>query len=492
MRTMKRIAIIALAGLPTACNLGEPPPAAIGAKPVARQAFGIPDHEKPIFAQPPAWGLAMSGGGLRSALFNIGAMKALYDGGMFARLDVISSVSGGSYASYWLYANERAQPGAQFGDASFSNATFVPRVCALLATADFYRYSKLFGLARTQPSKRAVASYEASLKRTFGRADPGALTLAQAAAGANGTRRFPYPIFNATIRYKPDPGGSWHRRLFEFTPAARGNPDIGYRPWPDPPEPLRQVTAMSGAAHWVLSQAVANPYGQDVIEAERIPLFDGGKSENLGAIALIRRLTRNMIVVDAEHDPFYQFGAYVRLREHLREYGAVLDVPGIEAGWWRAIRPDFTDAAYSGTVTVGAAQLDIHYLKMSVTRRIAMQMALEADATSDGGLLQQRFARAVDGKDCASLSFPMEEFPVASWAAHNAGRYEQWFNGRSIKAKVVNAVAPDAGKIYFPQYSTGDQSYHRDQALAFLGLGYLAGRDMVDALKRPRPPVTPS
>ena len=50
------------------------------------------------------WGLALSGGGLRSAAFSIGAMKALYDLGLLDDIDVISSVSGGGYASFWLYS----------------------------------------------------------------------------------------------------------------------------------------------------------------------------------------------------------------------------------------------------------------------------------------------------------------------------------------------------------------------------------------------------
>lgn len=48
-------------------------------------------------------GLALSGGGIRSAAFSIGAMKALYDMKILDEVDVISSVSGGGYASYWLF-----------------------------------------------------------------------------------------------------------------------------------------------------------------------------------------------------------------------------------------------------------------------------------------------------------------------------------------------------------------------------------------------------
>jgi hypothetical protein len=49
----------------------------------------------------PKLGLALSGGGTRSASFSIGVMKALKESGILDKVQIISSVSGGSYASYW-------------------------------------------------------------------------------------------------------------------------------------------------------------------------------------------------------------------------------------------------------------------------------------------------------------------------------------------------------------------------------------------------------
>lgn len=51
----------------------------------------------------PQFGLALSGGGVRSASYCIGVMKGLNETGILDTIDVISSVSGGSYASYWFY-----------------------------------------------------------------------------------------------------------------------------------------------------------------------------------------------------------------------------------------------------------------------------------------------------------------------------------------------------------------------------------------------------
>ena len=51
--------------------------------------------------RPPALGLAMSGGGIRSAAFNLGVIQALHEQNILPKIDVISAVSGGSYTLSW-------------------------------------------------------------------------------------------------------------------------------------------------------------------------------------------------------------------------------------------------------------------------------------------------------------------------------------------------------------------------------------------------------
>jgi hypothetical protein len=46
----------------------------------------------------PVWGLALSGGGIRSATFCLGLVSGLAQRGIFSRFDVLSTVSGGGYA----------------------------------------------------------------------------------------------------------------------------------------------------------------------------------------------------------------------------------------------------------------------------------------------------------------------------------------------------------------------------------------------------------
>ena len=49
-------------------------------------------------------GLSFSGGGIRSATFNLGILQALADFKLLERIDYLSTVSGGSYIGGWLAA----------------------------------------------------------------------------------------------------------------------------------------------------------------------------------------------------------------------------------------------------------------------------------------------------------------------------------------------------------------------------------------------------
>ena len=62
-------------------------------------------------------GLAFSGGGIRSATFNLGVLKALHEIGLLKHVDYLSTVSGGGYIGAWWTA-WRARWGKEFPEAS--------------------------------------------------------------------------------------------------------------------------------------------------------------------------------------------------------------------------------------------------------------------------------------------------------------------------------------------------------------------------------------
>ena len=56
-------------------------------------------------------------------------LKVLFDNGYLDEIDVISSVSGGSYASYWLYTKHLSDE--RFGKSIFEDDKFIQNVCDL-------------------------------------------------------------------------------------------------------------------------------------------------------------------------------------------------------------------------------------------------------------------------------------------------------------------------------------------------------------------------
>ncbi|KUM01935.1 hypothetical protein AWB61_15335 [Chromobacterium sp. F49] len=76
----------------------------------ARQAEDIPRPAGPDGADIPQdamIGLAFSGGGIRSATFNLGVLQALAKTGWLQQMDYLSTVSGGGYIGSWLSALKR-------------------------------------------------------------------------------------------------------------------------------------------------------------------------------------------------------------------------------------------------------------------------------------------------------------------------------------------------------------------------------------------------
>jgi patatin-like phospholipase len=66
----------------------------------SRQEAGLP----PVGPGQPLAALALSGGGIRSATFNLGLIQALAQAGKLRRFDYLSTVSGGGYIGGWLTA----------------------------------------------------------------------------------------------------------------------------------------------------------------------------------------------------------------------------------------------------------------------------------------------------------------------------------------------------------------------------------------------------
>src|SRR5262245_10196234 len=65
------------------------------------------ETEEGRFGRTPQVGLAISGGGIRSATFALGLLQALHKLGLYREIDYVSTVSGGGYIGAWLFALQR-------------------------------------------------------------------------------------------------------------------------------------------------------------------------------------------------------------------------------------------------------------------------------------------------------------------------------------------------------------------------------------------------
>ncbi len=82
--------------------MAEPPTSA-----PPRSSADVHAHEHARIGRPPEVGLAISGGGIRSATFALGLVQALNRLGLFPSIDYVSTVSGGGYLGGWLHALHR-------------------------------------------------------------------------------------------------------------------------------------------------------------------------------------------------------------------------------------------------------------------------------------------------------------------------------------------------------------------------------------------------
>ena len=71
----------------------------------------IEEEKELIDNDSPKYGLALSGGGVRSAAFSLGVIQAFHKAGKFKLFDYLSTVSGGGYIGssliWWLYLSEK-------------------------------------------------------------------------------------------------------------------------------------------------------------------------------------------------------------------------------------------------------------------------------------------------------------------------------------------------------------------------------------------------
>jgi hypothetical protein len=296
------------------------------------------------------------------------------------KIDILSGTSGGAYALAWYYMQYLHNDAVTdlFSDDSEARqslrnhadfmtmpayATSAFGNVVLLAPINFL-LNGLFG-THTNTSWIGEWLYKRAIRKTFH--DGGTVTLPRLHELLVENRtHLPYFIITTTSRI--DENNFHHEALlrntvFEFTPLRVGNDGFTYintdHPGIKDLELARLNTiagaapdssqVISGASQRVLASVFNADYGQYIfnyndtrhefrrvitklaptpfyfftesynrdMRGSDIYLSDGGHQENLAAYPLIRRQCENIIIVDGEYDPNYEFESYFKLKHNV-------------------------------------------------------------------------------------------------------------------------------------------------------------------------------
>lgn len=266
-------------------------------------------------------GLALSGGGYRSAIFCYGILKGLHQIGVIGNIDYLSAVSGGSWiATPFCMSNDlnwffddiptHANLIEEGFEALLPNPARVIQE-ATLSRKDANYISNIFGrlLAKTFLREHGQLSrYK---------------TLADKTMIKDHDR--PFLIANGTVNYRSPDSFSVTQECFEMTRLYSGSRSLGYIHSKDliarvKPIRIRDAIAISGAAvafhlpalggevaglglsREVINYAKGVKSKAKVSDTDHLDISDGGHYNNLGIESLINRGCGYIIVVDAEHD----------------------------------------------------------------------------------------------------------------------------------------------------------------------------------------------
>jgi hypothetical protein len=338
--------------------------------------------------------LALSGGGVRSAAYAMGAMDALHGLGMLDDVDVISSSSGGSYANYWLtHALTSGMPPSEVFAGPASSAlvsvrehaariagkwwTVGPILNVLDALDGLPAFSSitraLIPMDRFQPFE-GTFEYSRAIRRIFATGPALSfswklgLSLDEVGPRLDAVDA-PLPVINTTARVGKGKACADTSLLammdtrseglatavFEFTPWRVGSDGVGFAPSPgniafaltvaasasaiDDPNAKRcpwlglaglRTGLVNNFFHPVPDIAQAGAKESRPADSIHVTLVDAAFSDNLAAYAVVRRLCEEMIIIDAEHDPTLIFESYGYLKQHLAKDGFDLSVPEVD------------------------------------------------------------------------------------------------------------------------------------------------------------------
>lgn len=178
-------------------------------------------------------------------------------------------------------------------------------------------------------------------------------------------------------------------------------------------------------------------------------LSDGGHNENLGLYSLIERGTRRIVVVDAEHDPHYEFESLKRIRANLKEnFGIELHCASTDGTSACPLVGDYIQRRGNGVFEMTATGFPWNEPSTIVYVKLSIDESLLAENLADES-----------GRACLS-SFARLPATAPTYPCNVARYYD----------------AEAGGNNAFPHNSTADIWYSEAQYEAYRDLAYFIGK----------------
>jgi len=350
--------------------------------------------------------VSFSGGGLRSAAFSIGVMQGLHEAELLDDTTIISATSGGGYAASWLYIADRLRKigaanaldplGEEQARLEAKVEFFVPKWFGVFTLGTGAATEALFGTMRNAscsdetptlwPSGGSIG-YGNAIARVFFAQMDFASTLSD--RRNQGTPiGLKQPIFGVSLvtGFRPSCDVDYLRSDLKAAEFSReGVRTIDGKTYPIGSVPFRDLVSSAGGAPDVAAAALrpAPAEGEaaprEVFNLCRIPaavrplighafcarsegeeekiafMTDGGFTDNLAVMPLLRRECSVIIASDASHDPALDFDSLRQVAGALTEAGINFEqiesqVRGVDRGSTHRFVADQAATAVGGHV----------------------------------------------------------------------------------------------------------------------------------------------
>jgi hypothetical protein len=365
-----------------------------------------------------------------------------------------------------------------------------------------------------KPEEKLFDLYEERIIKSFGNNTDPKLNFLN---GSIRDRKIPYFIINTSVELSQKNTESEKSKkssqVFEITPEYRGNYNLTFRDWreedkqegsragEDSPLPFSKTVAYAA----IPSKLTKRPI---TFGSQEFVTWDGGETENLAALALIRRGVKNIIIVDAVQDS-RSFESYVTLQQMLQELDIRFCVPDIDnflkephALCKEGVKPKKgkrEKTLYSSAVSEGEAtsisdngtriHSNIYYVKMSDPKAVLPDWFLDKGILARGQDLvnDREDQRCPENRSCCycetiELDFQQAEDRKAFYT-NRVRKYSKFLKGirpwnhpiiwlKILPFQIAGMIDPFYN-YKFPNITTLELSYSADQVEAFVGLGYL-------------------